>query len=137
MKRVTGIGGVFFKTKDPKKTKEWYQKHLGLETDEYGTSFEWRQAEDANKKGYTAWSPFEDKTNYFGESGQQFMINYRVENIEELVKQLEDEVVKIVDKIESYEYGKFVHIEDPNGHRIELWEPIDEEFEKILKVKTK
>lgn len=136
MKRVTGIGGVFFKTKNPQKTKDWYQKHLGLQTDEYGTSFEWRDAEEPKKKGYTAWSPFDDKTNYFGESGQDFMINYRVENLEELVKQLESEGVKIVDQIESFEYGKFVHIEDPNGHRIELWEPIDEEYEKILDVKT-
>lgn len=137
MKKVTGIGGIFFKTKDPQKTKDWYQKHLGLQTDEYGTSFEWRDAEEPKKKGYTAWSPFEEKTNYFGESGQEFMINYRVENLEELVSQLELEGVKIVDKIESYEYGKFVHIEDPNGHRIELWEPVDDEFEKIVKSKTK
>lgn len=137
MKKVTGIGGIFFKTKDPQKTKDWYQKHLGLQTDEYGTSFEWRDAEEPKKKGYTAWSPFEEKTNYFGESGQEFMINYRVENLEELVSQLELEGVKIVDKIESYEYGKFVHIEDPNGHRIELWEPVDDEFEKIAKSKTK
>ena len=137
MKRVTGIGGIFFKTKDPKKTKDWYQKHLGLQTDEYGTSFEWRHAEEPKKKGYTAWSPFEDKTKYFGESGQEFMINYRVENLEELVKQLIEEGVKIADEIATYEYGKFVHIEDPNGHRIELWEPIDEEYDKILEVKTK
>lgn len=137
MKKVTGIGGIFFKTKDPQKTKDWYQKHLGLQTDEYGTSFEWRDAEEPKKKGYTAWSPFEEKTNYFGESGQEFMINYRVENLEELVSQLELEGVKIVDKIESYEYGKFVHIEDPNGHRIELWEPVDDAFEKIVKSKTK
>jgi predicted enzyme related to lactoylglutathione lyase len=137
MKRVTGIGGIFFKTKDPKKTKDWYQKHLGLQTDEYGTSFEWRHAEEPKKKGYTAWSPFDDKTNYFGESGQEFMVNYRVENLEELVKQLIEEGVKIADEIATYEYGKFVHIEDPNGHRIELWEPIDEEYDKILEVKTK
>jgi len=136
MKKVTGIGGIFFKTSDPQKTKDWYQKHLGIQCDEYGTTFEWRKAEDANKKGYTAWNPFDDKTDYFGNSKQEFMINYRVENIEELVKQLEAEGVKIVDKIESYEYGKFVHIEDPNGHRIELWEPIDEEFEKIVSAKT-
>jgi predicted enzyme related to lactoylglutathione lyase len=137
MKRVTAIGGIFFKTKNPQKTKDWYQKHLGIESDEYGTSFEWRQSEEPEKKGYTAWSPFDGKTDYFGDSGQEFMINYRVENIEELVKQLEAEGVKIVDKIESYEYGKFVHIEDPNGHRIELWEPNDEEYEKIAKKRIK
>ena len=137
MKRVTGIGGIFFKTQDPAKIREWYQKHLGLATDQYGTSFEWRQAEDANKKGFTAWSPFQQNTDYLGDSNQQFMINYRVENIEELVEQLRTEGVKIVDKIESFEYGKFVHIEDLEGNRIELWEPVDEEYDKILEVRTK
>lgn len=137
MKRVTGIGGIFFKTKDPQKTREWYQKHLGLKTDQYGTSFEWRQAEDPAKKGYTAWSPFKDNSDYFGKSDQEYMINYRVEDLEALVEELKKEGVKIVDEIQSFEYGKFVHIEDPNGHRIELWEPVDEEYDKILEVRTK
>ena len=118
MKRVTGIGGIFFKTKDPQKTREWYQKHLGLETDAYGTSFEWRQAEDANKKGYTAWSPFKKDTDYFGKGDQEYMINYRVENLEALVDELRKEGVEIVDEIESFEYGKFVHIVDVEGNRI-------------------
>lgn len=137
MKRVTGIGGVFFKTKDPQKTREWYQKHLGLETDQYGTSFEWRHSEEVDKKGYTAWSPFQQNTDYFGKSDQEYMINYRVEDLEALVGELRKEGVKIVDEIQSFEYGKFVHIEDVEGNRVELWEPADEEYEKILEVKTK
>lgn len=137
MKRVTGIGGVFFKCQSPDKMKNWYQKHLGLETDAYGTSFEWRQAEDANKKGYTAWSPFQKNTDYFGKADQDYMINYRVENLEALVEELRKEGVEIVDEIESFEYGKFVHIVDVEGNRIELWEPVDEEYDKILEVRTK
>lgn len=137
MKRVTGIGGVFFKTKDPQKTREWYQKHLGLQMDAYGTSFEWRHAEEPKNKGFTAWSPFQMDTDYFGGSGQEYMVNYRVENIESLVEELKKEGVKIVDEIQSFEYGKFVHIEDLEGQRIELWEPMDEAYDQMLEVRTK
>lgn len=137
MKRVTGIGGVFFKCQSPDKMKDWYQKHLGLENDAYGTSFEWRQAEDVKKKGFTAWSPFQHTTDYFGKADQKYMINYRVENLEVLVVELKKEGVKIIDKIQSFEYGKFVHIEDVEGNRVELWEPNDEEYDKILEVRTK
>src|SRR4051812_24771659 len=76
--RVTGLGGVFFKSKDPKKLREWYAKNLGLNTDQYGTSFEWRLATDSTRKGYTQWSPFNEKTKYFEPSQKDFMINYRV-----------------------------------------------------------
>ena len=88
MKKVTGIGGVFFKCKNPKKVKQWYKKHLGLNTDEYGTSFEWRLAKDRTKKGFTQWSPFDESTGYFQPSQKEFMINYRVENLEALVEEL-------------------------------------------------
>ncbi|MDP4291832.1 MAG: VOC family protein [Bacteroidota bacterium] len=137
MKRVTGIGGVFFKCKDPDKMKEWYNIHLGLVNDEYGTSFEWRQCDDVSKKGFTIWSPFTDKTKYFEPSTKEFMINYRVENLEELVEQLKKEGVRIVDDIECFEYGKFVHIMDPEGNKIELWEPDDSEYDDIVTGKTK
>src|SRR5215217_1832143 len=106
-KRVTGIGGIFFKCKDPKKMREWYQTHLGLITNEYGAVFEWRQGADTTKKGFTQWSPFAQTTKYFGPSDQDFMINDRVENITELVEQLKKEGVTIADKIESADYGKF------------------------------
>lgn len=133
MKRVTGIGGIFFKCKDPKKVKEWYQTHLGFNTNEYGTVFEWYQGADSTKKGFTQWSPFNDETNYFEPSTKEFMINYRVENLEALVEELKKEGVTIVDNIEKVEYGKFIHILDIEGNKIELWEPNDQEFEKLGK----
>ena len=126
MKRVTGIGGIFFKCKDPKAVNEWYKTHLGFDTTPYGTSFKWRDAEDSNKKGLTQWNPFAEKTTYFEPSTKDFMINYRVENLEALVEELKKENVTIVDKIETYDYGKFVHILDPEGNKIELWEPMGE-----------
>jgi predicted enzyme related to lactoylglutathione lyase len=122
VKKVTGIGGVFFKCKDPKKVKEWYKLHLGLNTDQYGTTFEWRQAADSTKKGFTQWSPFSDKTKYFEPSGKDFMINYIVEDLAALVEQLKEEGVTIVDTMETYEYGKFIHIMDNEANKIELWE---------------
>ena len=125
MKKVTGIGGIFFKCKDPNKMKEWYKTHLGLDAGQYGASCEWRQVEDPAKKGTTQWSPFAETTKYFEPSTKDFMINYRVENLEALVEQLKKEGVTIVDKIESYDYGKFVHIIDVEGNKVELWEPID------------
>lgn len=125
MKRVTGIGGVFFKCKDPKATNEWYKTHLGFDTTPYGTSFEWREKDNSNKIGVTQWNPFADKTKYFEPSTKEFMINYRVENLEALVEELKKEGVTIVDKIETYDYGKFVHILDLEGNKIELWEPTD------------
>ncbi|WP_201747893.1 VOC family protein [Chitinophaga vietnamensis] len=123
MKRVTGIGGIFFKCNDPEKVKQWYQTHLGFGADQYGTKFEWRQAEDSTKKGYTVWSPFADNTKYFAPSTKDFMINYQVEDIEALVAALKEEGVTVLDKIETYDYGKFVHILDIEGNKIELWEP--------------
>jgi len=125
MKKVTGIGGIFFKCKDPNKMNEWYKTHLGFETSQYGTSFEWRQEDDPTKKGTTQWAPFAESSKYFEPSSKDFMINYRVENLEALVEQLRNEGVTIVDKIESFDYGKFVHIIDPEGNKVELWEPAD------------
>ena len=122
-KKVTGIGGIFFKCKDPGKMREWYKTHLGLNTNQYGTVFEWRQGADTTKKGFTQWSPFKETTKYFEPSTKDFMINYRVENLEALIDQLKKENVTIVDSIEMVEYGKFVHIMDADGNKIELWEP--------------
>jgi predicted enzyme related to lactoylglutathione lyase len=130
-KKVTGIGGIFFKCKDPKKIREWYQTHLGLNTNQYGTVFEWRQGADTTKKGFTQWSPFNEKTKYFEPSTKDFMINYRVENMEALVEELKKNGVTIMDTIETYEYGKFIHILDIEGNKLELWEPNDIEYEKL------
>jgi predicted enzyme related to lactoylglutathione lyase len=126
MKKVTGIGGIFFKSKDPVKMKEWYAKNLGLVTDKYGTNFEWYQGADSTKKGSTQWSPFKETTKYFAPSEKDFMINYRVENLEALVEELRKENVTILDDIASYDYGKFIHIMDMEGNKIELWEPAGE-----------
>jgi len=125
MKKVTGIGGIFFKCKDPNKLKEWYQKHLGLNSSPYGTMFEWYQDADGAKKGITMWSPFGENSKSFEPSTKEFMINYRVEGLVELVEELKKEGVTIVDNIETYEYGKFVHIIDLEGNKIELWEPTE------------
>jgi predicted enzyme related to lactoylglutathione lyase len=137
MKRVTGIGGIFFKCEDPEMTKKWYHEHLGIQSDQYGTSFEWRKSDTPEEKGYTAWSPMPKTTQYFNPSESQFMVNYRVENLEELIKTLKDEGVEVVGEVESFEYGKFAHILDPDGIKIELWEPKGIEYDKILKVRMK
>ena len=125
MKKVTGIGGIFFKCKDPKATNEWYKTHLGFDTSPYGTSFEWREIDDSTKKGLTQWNLFAESSKYFEPSTKDFMINYRVENLETLVEQLKTEGVTIVDKIEDTDYGKFVHILDIEGNKIQLWEAKD------------
>jgi predicted enzyme related to lactoylglutathione lyase len=136
-KKVTGLGGIFFKCQDPDKMKQWYNTHLGLQTDAYGTNFEWRYSDTPERKGQTQWSTFKADTTYFAPSEKEFMINYRVENLEELVAELRNEGVTITDEIAVYDYGKFVHIMDPEGNKIELWEPVDEEYDKIVEGRTK
>ncbi|MHA6278821.1 VOC family protein [Salinimicrobium sp. CAU 1759] len=125
-KRVTGIGGIFFKTKDPKTTKDWYNKHLGLNTDQWGSTFWWKDKEGSDCS--TQWSPMKNDTDYYEPSKKQFMINYRVENLEELLEELKKEGVEIVGEMQTFEYGKFGWIMDPDGNKIELWEPNDKAF---------
>jgi predicted enzyme related to lactoylglutathione lyase len=127
MKKVTGIGGIFFKCKDPNKIKEWYKTHLGIDAGSYGASFEWQESTDPSKKGTTQWNPFPETTKYFDPSAKDVMINYRVENLTALVEELKKEGVTILDKIETYDFGKFVHIMDIEGNKIELWEPVYDE----------
>ncbi len=136
-KKVTGIGGIFFKCKNPEDMRNWYRDNLGLATNDYGSMFEFRLSDEPEKKGYLQWSPFKDDTTYFNPSKADFMVNYRVENIEELVEELRAAGVTICDEIETYEYGKFVHILDPENNKIELWEPVDEVFSKDGEEKTK
>lgn len=123
MNKVTGIGGVFFKCDDPKAMNEWYAENLGIAAGEYGATFEWRQADNPSVKGSTAWSTFPKDSNYFNPSTKPFMINYRVENILGLLEELKKNGVTIIDQLEESEYGKFLHILDPEGNVIELWEP--------------
>lgn len=136
MKKVTGIGGVFFKCDDPEQMKQWYAENLGLITNEYGAPFEWRQAENPTKSGYTSWSPFSKKSDYFAPSEKPFMINYRVANLEELLAELRKDGVQVVGEIQTFDYGKFAHIMDPEGNKIELWEPKDEVFDDFYKGDT-
>ena len=113
--------------------REWYKTHLGINTNQYGAVFEWRQATDSTKKGFSQWTVFGEKTKYFDPSTKDFMINYRVENLKTLVEELKKEGVTITDTVENYDYGKFVHIMDMEGNKIELWQPNDVEYDKLGK----
>jgi predicted enzyme related to lactoylglutathione lyase len=104
---------------------------LGLEVNAYGSVFEWYQGADSTKKGFTQWSPFNEKTNYFEPSTKEFMINYRVANLDALVLELKKEGVTITDTVATYDYGKFVHIMDIEGNKLELWEPNDIVYENM------
>lgn len=132
-KRITGIGGIFFKSKDTKTLREWYRVHLGLNTNQYGAVFEWWQGADSTKKGFSQWSLFNEKTKYFAPSEKEFMINYRVADMDRLVEAFKKEGVEMTDSVQVYEYGKFLHIMDPEGNKIELWEPNDLEYEELGK----
>ncbi len=124
--RVTGIGGVFFKAKDPNAVKDWYNKHLGLNTDQWGCTFWWKD-KDGNDCS-TQWSPFQENTKHFEPSKKDFMMNFRVENLEELIETLKAEGVTVMDEIQRAEEGKFGWIVDLEGNKIELWEPNDKAF---------
>ena len=126
--KVTGIGGIFFKSKDPKASREWYAENLGLEVYPYGSSFEFRNANRPEEINYLSWSPFKEDTEYMNPSTKEFMVNYRVQNIEALVEKLKINGVVVLDAIETFDYGKFVHIMDHEDNKIELWEPIDSVF---------
>ncbi len=129
--KVTGIGGIFYKSKNPNELKEWYGKNLGLAINEWGSAFEFRNANHPDEINYLSWSAFEDSSDYFMPSEKEFMINYRVQNIEGLVKKLRANGVTIVDEIQEFEYGKFIHIMDGDGNKIELWEPVDSIFTQL------
>jgi predicted enzyme related to lactoylglutathione lyase len=124
MKKVTGIGGIFFKSKDTESLREWYKKNLGLDAGQYGANIEWEQPGEKVSKGSTVWNPFKETTEYFKPSEKDFMINYRVEDLEALHEELKAEGVTIVGELQSFSYGKFLHIMDPEGNKIELWEPV-------------
>ena len=135
--KVTGIGGIFFKSSSPQKMKEWYRDNLGLAVDDYGSPFEFRNANSPEEVNYLNWDVFQDSTDYFTPSEKEFMINYRVQNIEGLVRKLKSNGVRILDEIATYDYGKFVHILDSDGNKIELWEPVDSVLTKMGRQTTK
>jgi predicted enzyme related to lactoylglutathione lyase len=122
--KVTGIGGIFFFSENPQQTKEWYAKNLGLEINAWGSSsFDSRDINNPDVVNTLQWSPFKKGDEYFSPSTKEFMINYRVQNMEALVNKLKENGVTILDDITTYDYGKFVHIMDAEGNKIELWEP--------------
>ncbi len=125
MKRVTGIGGIFFKAETPEALYQWYEKHLGIRRapDGSGAIFEWGGDNGDEPGGMTVWSIFPRDTKYFEPSASRFMINYRVQDLDGLLKALQEEGVQIDPHREDYEYGRFAWIMDPEGNRVELWEP--------------
>ena len=124
MARVTGVGGVFLRARDPKMLSAWYVEHLGFPASDYGTTFLWSDEVPAGT-GSTTWSTFDAETDYFGRREQQVMVNYRVDDLDALLAQLADASVKIDSKREEYSYGRFAWIYDPEGNRIELWQPLE------------
>lgn len=124
MPRVTGIGGVFMKAKDPGALKAWYQRHLGVPLEEWGgAAFSWRSAENPDGVGTTVWSLFEDTSDYFDPSPSRFMINYRVDDLHGLLDALRAEGCDVDERVQDSEYGRFGWVMDPEGNRVELWEP--------------
>jgi predicted enzyme related to lactoylglutathione lyase len=121
--KATGVGGIFFFSENPKEIRAWYKKNLGIDANDYGASFESRSLDKPDEINTLQWSPFKKGSEYFAPSKKEFMINYRVQNIEGLVAQLKANGVNVLDSIETFDYGKFVHIMDNEGNKIELWEP--------------
>jgi len=123
-KRVTGLGGVFFKAKDSKALAEWYRDHLGLPVEDGGWAvLQWREHEDPHREGSTVWAVFEDKSDYFGSESQRAMLNYRVDDLDAVLAALRREGVTVDENVMSDENGRFGWCVDPEGNRIELWQP--------------
>ncbi len=129
--KVTGIGGVFFFSDNPKKSREWYSNNLGFDVNEYGATFQSRNFDKPDEINHLQWSIFQTDSEYFQPSSKPYMINYRVQNIEGLIEKLKANGVEVLDEIASYDYGKFVHVMDPEGNKIELWEPVDKVFTEM------
>ena len=124
MTRVTGIGGIFFKAKDPKAMQAWYKQHLGIDVKPWGgAAFRWADAEGKPTGGTTAWSITSTKSDMFAPSTAPFMVNYRVADLHGLLKALKDEGCNVLDKVDESEFGKFGWVIDPEGNKVELWEP--------------
>ncbi len=124
MAKVTGIGGVFFKSPDPKALGEWYRQHLGVPLEEWGgAAFRWASAENPSGTGTTVWSPFKHDTSYFAPSTAAFMVNFRVDDLHALLAQLRSSGCAVDAKVEESEFGAFGWVIDPDGNKIELWQP--------------
>ena len=127
MAEIIGIGGIFLKFNDPTAMREWYKSVLGMQTNDYGVLFEFN-GNNSETKGQMQLGTFPADSDYFGKESQQTMINFRVDDLVEFETILKEKKVKIVDTLEAFSYGKFLHIEDPEGNRIELWEPVNDGF---------
>ncbi len=124
MKRVTGIGGIFFKSSDPAALAAWYQRHLGLAVESWGgVAFRWQTPDNPSGVGSTMWCPFKADTDYFAPSQAAFMLNFRVDDLQALLAVLRQEGVQVLEKTESSEFGEFGWVLDPEGNKIELWQP--------------
>ena len=121
---VTGIGGVFFRADDPESTRTWYREHLGIVGEGPGVSYYWREQDNPERVGFTVWSVFPRDTEYFGGSSQEFMVNYRVRDLDLLLERLRNAGIEQVKELEEYPYGRFAWVEDIDGNRVELWEPV-------------
>jgi predicted enzyme related to lactoylglutathione lyase len=124
MKRVTGIGGIFFKAKDAQAMRAWYKRHLGIDVQSWGgAAFDW--TDDAGKPvaGTTAWCINEAQSDQFAPGTSNFMVNYRVADLDALLAALRQEGCTVLDKVDDSEYGKFGWVIDPEGNKVELWEP--------------
>ena len=124
MKRVTGIGGIFFKARDAAALRAWYARHLGIDVLDWGGAvFPWTDAEGAPAAGTTVWSVSDGEGDYFAPSRSTFMVNYRVADLHALLEALRAEGCDVIDKTDESEYGKFGWVMDPEGNKVELWEP--------------
>lgn len=126
MAKVIGLGGVFIKFKDADKMRVWYSEVLGMNTNDYGVLFKFNSS---TRTGYMQLGTFPASSDYFGEPSQQVMLNFRIDNMDDMIEHLKKHNVKVLDEVETYDYGKFLHISDPEGNRIELWEPFDRAFD--------
>jgi catechol 2,3-dioxygenase-like lactoylglutathione lyase family enzyme len=125
MVKVKGIGGIFFKTENAEKTRNWYRENLGIESEKYGYCFQWRDRQNPDREYYTVWSPFPGNTKYFAPSRREFMVNFIVDNLFETLDELKDKGVEVLPEVEQSEFGKFGWIIDLDGVKVELWEPPD------------
>lgn len=124
MSRVVGIGGIFIKARDPEKLRAWYREHLGLDIEDWGgMAFSWNRPDGPGENGITIWSVFEDSSEYFAPSPARFMINYIVNDLQAVLAELRSEGCEVDTKTQESEFGKFGWVMDPEGNRIELWEP--------------
>jgi catechol 2,3-dioxygenase-like lactoylglutathione lyase family enzyme len=131
MARVNGLGGVFFKAQDAERLRSWYREHLGLPVEDWGgMSFEWREKDDPSRTGATVWSIFPASSRYFDPSPAPFMVNYRVDDLDRVLAELRSEGVEVDPKVEESEFGRFGWVMDPEGNRIELWEPPERQKER-------